>query len=757
MASVDASSCAVPQQAQQLTLPVILQLVFALLCIAGTAAAQRPAQPAPPQRFEKVLWCSDEAGHALARARGYTAVQLGRGGDAATVRARGLRFYLDQPIGKGLLELRDEQWRPVVQEFERTRDPAKLIRPTCFAEPGVVERAVAAAAAEARRVGPEAMLFVALADEASSTRHNAPLDTCRCEHCQRAFRVFLKQRFAELDDLNEALGTHFAKFEDVQPLSTDQVRRRELGDRLLPLDLRAFSLWLEFVDAQFADAVASIRKGVVEAVPGVPVGLTGLNVPGAFGGHDYARLCAGHTLAEAYAIGAAPELLRSVVPAGAHRYATLAPPSEQDLAGNVPLDGYVRAALADLACHGLAGVVVWNDRTIATPPGADDATQAPEVSETPIATPDGAREATENVGDVPPAEWPVTRFGRALERGFAALGPALDALAGARIVPGDVWLVDSQPSVRAWWMLDSAKDGMTWVRRLASYEAGHSTSQAARLGWSRLLQDLGLQPTFVSDAALPERLLNEQPRCVVLPATIALSERAAQALQIYVRSGGTVLADHSTGIYDEHLERRGAGVLDELFGVQERSLAWNDLLVREGASLAEPTGSAALPPVELGLRGELGERGSRADTFLERTHGRGRTVYMNATVVDYPEWRLQPRHILPARELRRRVRAALQRARVSPPCEVAGEFLPTCIERVPLELRDGRRVIAVRVHALDRASLLRQMAEAGPVEVELLFTRRVRLRDLDGRELGDGNRVGVRLDPFGATFVEVGR
>ena len=97
MASVDASSCAVPQQAQQLTLPVILQLVFALLCIAGTAAAQRPAQPAPPQRFEKVLWCSDEAGHALARARGYTCLRLEiRADNAASLalfRGRGYREF----------------------------------------------------------------------------------------------------------------------------------------------------------------------------------------------------------------------------------------------------------------------------------------------------------------------------------------------------------------------------------------------------------------------------------------------------------------------------------------------------------------------------------------------------------------------------------------------------------------------------------------------------------------------------------------
>ena len=141
-------------------------------------------QVAAPERFERILWCADsKAGPKLARKSGYSAVQLGRGGDAAPLRALGLRFYLDQPIGKGLLELRAAEWQPVKQLFERTRDASQLVRPKCFAEPGVVDQAAAAAAKEARRVGADGMLFVALADEASSTRHNAPLDSCQCEHC----------------------------------------------------------------------------------------------------------------------------------------------------------------------------------------------------------------------------------------------------------------------------------------------------------------------------------------------------------------------------------------------------------------------------------------------------------------------------------------------------------------------------------------------------------------------------------------------
>lgn len=690
---------------------------LALLALALTSRSA-PAQVKPPPRFARVLWCSDAvAGPALAKRAGFTGVQLGRGADPAPLRAAGLSFYLDQPIGKGLLELRDAQWRPVVQQFERTRDPDQLARPTCFQEPGRIAAAAAAAAQEARRVGADGMLFVALADEASSTRHNAPLDTCRCEHCVAAFRAFCRARFADIDGLNAALGTSYATIEAAVPLGTDQVRNRELGDRTLPADLRAWSLWLDFVDQQFADAVGEIQRRVAAAVPSVPVGLTGLAVPGAYGGHDYARLLAGHTLAEPYEIGGAIELAQGLLPARAHRYETLAPPAEGAATAQLSLQEYVRARLAAMACRGTAGVVVWNDRTIAGPAGQE------------------------------------RPFGRAVAAGFRDLGAQLDALAGATRERSSVWVLESHSSVRAWWMVDSAQDGMTWVRRLESYEAKHSTSQAARLGWIRLLQDLGAQPSFVASRELPERLLVEQPRCLVLPATLALSDRVARALAIYTERGGTLIADHSAGLYDERLKRRDEGALDDLFGVRQRSLAWGDLLVREGRGTSRSSG---LPRAERGLRGTVGLRGQDDDAFLERAARRGRAHYLNVPVCAYPRWRLDPQHIGPARELRRRVRAALQRAGVMPPCEVRGEQLPTIVERAPLRLRDGRRVLAVRLNALERPQLLQQLAARGPMSIELIFPVARRLRLLGGEDFGRVDRCTVTLDPYGAAFLEIG-
>lgn len=696
--------------------------VLASCCLlAATAMAQRlePAggSAAAPERFERILWLHDQAAAGAAARAGFTAVQLPRGGDPAPLRALGLGFYLDQPVGKGLLELRDAEWRPVAAAYERTRDPDVLVRPGCWQAPGRLAAAAQAMTAEVARVAGPGLCFVALADEASATRHDAPLDTCRCADCLQAYRTFALARYGSVAALDAALGTAFEDPAAVVPLTTDQVRRRELGDVSLPQNLAPFALHREFVAGQFAAAVGELAAAAQRAAGSAPVGLTGMPAPAAFGGNDYAALAPFLGMVEAYRGGGAPELAAGLLAPATQRYATLFPSGD---GGGLAVEARMRAEVAALAAHGYAGAVVWSDREML---GADGA---------------------------------LTALGIAVRQAFAAFGAALDACAGAAIEPASCWVVESAASVRLWWMLDSARDGMTWVRRLASYEAEHSTSQAARLGWSRLLQDLGLQPHFVAAEGLPERLLRERPRCLVLPAVVALDDRSLQAITSYVQAGGTVLADHSTALYDADLRRRTSGGLDALFGIQERSLRWADQRVHEGSAGTAAAGE--VPLAETGLRGRIAERRAQGDTSIEQRVGRGRAHYLNAPVVDYARLRLDPAQAEKARELRRRVRAVLQLAGVEPPCDVRGAGLPTCIERVPLRLRDGRSVLAIRLHALEAPSLLRTLAAGGPRAITVEFPAPRALRLLGGEPLPVQTKFELMLDPCGALFLEgVGR
>jgi hypothetical protein len=691
-----------------------------LLLPAAALGALLPAQEAAARAaagFQRVLWVSAAQGRDAAflqrtRDVGFDAVELGPDGDRAAVEKAGLGWYLDQPAGKGLLELRDADWEPLRKAYEGSRDPAVLRRPACLQDQDLLAATAARACAAAAAMRGPGLRFVALADEASATRHNNPLDVCRCERCCKAFVGFLRRRSDSLPALNAAWGTEFDDWAAVVPLTTDQVRRRELGGTGLPRNLQPFADWLEFVDSQFATAVGQLRAHVQAEVPGVPTGLTGLQAPAAFGGHDYARLLPGLTLLEPYDVGSACELARSFAP-GAEFWCTLTLPSNAQRAQPLLI-----AQLCAAAARGLAGAVVWN-------------------------------------GDAMFADGKATPVGKALLDAFAAVRPALDACAGAEPVPGDVWLVESQASVRAWWMIDSAADGLSWVRRLASYEAAHSTSLAARASWVKLLMDLGQSPRFVADTELPEKLLRERPRLLVLPAAIALADRSCQAIATFVRNGGVVVADHTPALYDEHLQLRARGGLDEVFGVSARSPQFGDLRVREGRRVAAANGGLA---AEGGLRGPVGEPSGDAQVFVESCVGRGRAIYLNFAVCDYAAIRLDLGAALAAQDLRRRVRQVLKTAFVEPPFDVRGEALPTCLHRGVLRTRDGRRMLYVRLDALEKPQLLLELQKQPVRKVKLSFGRLAHLVTLAGEDLGRQETFELPLDVCAGLFVlEVGR
>jgi hypothetical protein len=691
---------------------------LSVLAATSLSLAQDPA-PAPPVAvpFETILWVpaerAREAAHlAAVHQAGFSAINLGPEGDAGLLLASGLGFYLDQPIGKGFLELRDRDWEPLQRQYERTRDTGKLVRPQCLRNHQLLvelgARAAAAAAKLHAAAGP-AMRFVAIADEASTTRHGNPLDVCRCERCLSAFREFAMQRYGSLAQLNEAWGTQFASIEALEPLSTDQVRRRELGGVVLPENLTPFAAWLDFVDEGFRAAVQHLCEQVRSSAPGVPCGLTGLQAPFAFGGHDYARLLPGLTLLEAYDLGGAVELARSLVPRAQH-WSTLQIPTELEADSSSQL----LALLAEAAARGQDGVVVWNDERVLA------------------------------------ADETLTAAGKAMRTAFQSARPALDACAGAVPEHDSVWICESHASVRAWWMLDSANDGLTWVRRLASHEAAHSTSMAARRGWSKLLADVGIAPRFLGELELPARLLQDPPRLLVLPACIALSDRACIAIAAYVQQGGTVVADHTTALYDENLRRRASGGLDVLFGIEQRSLRWEDLGVREGKVRGGTLGA-----VDGSLRAQVAERSGSESVFIERRYRRGRAVYLNVPVCLYAGVRLEPTLVAAAADLRKRIRQVLASALIVPRCEVRGEGLPACVQRRFLRARDGRRLLAVRIDAIDAPPILRQLGQQGAREVHLMFPQSVRLVSLAGKELGSGTDIELPLDAFLGLFVEV--
>jgi hypothetical protein len=729
----------------------------------GTAASPAAATDAADGRagLRTVLWVAggserlDADRAAAIRALGFDAIQAAAGEEPTVAVAAGLGLFRHQLVGKGVLEHTDEQWRRLHERYATHRDGDEIqwVRP--LASPLVradltleLGRALERLTAFEKAVPGVEWLAASLADEASTTRHANPLDLDRSPHTLRAFRRDLTVRYATVQALAKAWNAPIRPFADVLPPTTDEIRAREFDGETLPRVLTPWNDALDFADRQFAEVVSDLVRHAAERAPALPVGLTGMQPPSAFGGHDLRRLAASLGLFEAYDIGGARDLVECFVPADARQLATLFVPED----GGADRSGLRRMAaeLGEHVAHGVSFVVAWND----------------------------ARLLETGVDGIPEPN----RAGRALAALLEEYAPAAARFGGGRVLRDPVWIVESQPSVRAHWMLDSIGDGPTWIRRLSSYEAEHGTSLAARQSWFELLADLGIQAYAVSEDDLVGALASGRgPRLVVLPATLALSGRACEELERYVAGGGVLLGDHACAFYDETLTLRARPGLDAVFGVESRSTPSLDQLSVSGAraragALRTARGEAV---AESGLRGGIGEpvlrepvEGLRAAAAvaegveyvqLERRLGRGRAVLLNLAVCEYRELRLDPERSVTARSLRDRVRRVLEDAGVEPRVTVRGEGLPTLVEvlRVAPAANDPATVLlAVRLDGVEDRRVAAALAgRRGAFACEMVLDAEyaVTLLGPEPRPLGSGRRFGFELDPWRPTFFALRR
>ena len=131
-------------------------------------------------------------------------------------------------------------------------------------------------------------------------------------------------------------------------------------------------------------------------------------------------------------------------------------------------------------------------------------------------------------------------------------------------------------------------------------------------------------------------------------------------------------------------------------------------------------------------------------------------MYLNLAVCEYASIRLVPGKAVPARNLRARLRRVLADAGVMAPVVVRGKGIPSCVEALMLDARDGRRLLAVRMNALSSPELMQMLGERGVRELTLEFPTKVGLVDLrTGEDLGRSARFTRSLDPFEALLFAV--
>ena len=192
-----------------------------------------------------------------------------------------------------------------------------------------------------------------------------------------------------------------------------------------------------------------------------------------------------------------------------------------------------------------------------------------------------------------------------------------------------------------------ADDGIALPYDLASLYCGDLLGIDHRGGLFRhknIVQELGFQHSTLMTAQIADGdLARKGYRLLILPQTLCLSDATVAAIRSFVESGGTVLADSTAGIRDEHGKLRTASGLDDLFGIDRSGVTGEPReQMAEFGPQAPPAiagRSIRLKPLEPGLRAAAGTVAGRyADgtaAVVVHAVGKGRAIYTNVDVGGY--------------------------------------------------------------------------------------------------------------------------
>jgi hypothetical protein len=538
-----------------------MRRILALLALLLSGLLSLDAWGNPPlrpcQEYRTIMWIGDSAGRQpekfplfcqRLREMGVNTAMVSGDADPAPFLENHFPYYVENMVNRGLCLKWNSSvtnWEALLADWNKGgRSKSKFVRDYCLEDPQWRESARKQVAAIVTRNAPHQPLAYNLRDELSVTYSANPFDYDFNPVTLAGFRQWLKTQYPDLNALNSEWETSFAKWDDVTPFTTDEIKNRMSSGQPLPhgnpdwqvLETLKFdpnmarsspsrwnfSPWADFrtyMDVSLAATLDDFRQAAHKIDPQTPVGIEGTQMPSAFGGYDLWRLSRVLDWVEAYDIGNAREIFGSFMPG--QRILTTVFESDAD---------HAQRRLWHLLLEGDRGCIVW---------WSEDCIdfKSPDYALTPKAK----------------ALAPVLK-----EMTF----PLAQLFLRAERTVQPIYIYYSQPSVQVDWLLESTVDGSTWPRRFSSFEAAHNHAAQARDGWLKALQDLGYSPVFISS----EQMAGGQPRLdtnayVVLSSAYALSDNEWQRLQKSVPKSH-IFFDEWPGTFDEHGKLRKIPLAD---------------------------------------------------------------------------------------------------------------------------------------------------------------------------------------------------
>ena len=396
-----------------------------------------------------------------------------------------------------------------------------------------------------RIYAPYRPLFFDLGDETGIADLSAAWDFDFSASSLSGMRLWLKEQYGTLAALNSEWGTHFACWRDVMPPTTTQTMRRTDGN---------YAAWSDFkrwMDVAYARAIKAGAQAVHARAPWARAAIEGAQMPG-WGGYDYSRLAPAVDVMELYDADQSLDLAQAFNP----RLITL-------MTVNWAEPSALHRSWREFL-RGVRGMILWdpNDRFV-NPDGSlgpDGRIAAPFLAE--------------------------------MQKGPAAL------ILASRRARAPIAVLYSPESYRLQWLFDHRAMGASWARLGSEDENADNAVREARRRVLGLLDRLGLSPHFVSENEIAEGQLKQaHDKIVILPQTLALSAKATRAIRAFIRSGGILVTDGQTGLFDGHGHRLARPRLSALLdGTNPRAISLSSDDATATHQLAQVLKAGAITP-----------------------------------------------------------------------------------------------------------------------------------------------------------------
>ena len=449
-----------------------------------------------------------------------------------------LRWYLDHTAGKGQLYIKPEVFKTAKKSDRR---PVNLHDPKTLES---IKKKINKAVTESKNY--KTRLAYALDDEISWSSFTSPVKWDNNPETLAEFSKWLKERYNDEGSLNNAWGANSQKFLKKGKLgSSEFVSRMATPDDFQALYNKPLTEWnlapwmdaMTFQDSYYNNLVGDLVEYCNKIDPTVPSGYVGGQAPAPYGGFDYAKLTKKVQFLEAYDIGSSMEIVRSFN--RDNRIATVKTAFGLPGSTNILWENWHYLA------HGDMGVIYWAPKWF--------------TSEVP--------------------EEQIKKYGQDIQE----LSQKRQLYRNKNWVHDGVALYYSHPSIQASWFMDCQPHGKTWINRSSSMNNKLASTIGVNWAWQKILEDLKLQYNWLGYDEVIKNGIPEEYKVLILPRTLAISKIEAEAIEQFLKRGGTVVADHLPGVFDQHgksWDMKG-GILGEVFGIETYKIKSKDLFASE--------------------------------------------------------------------------------------------------------------------------------------------------------------------------------